>query len=253
MRGAFTAWLTRLLGPAAARAADDAAPGMIAIDDPRYARFFAARTQVWSTIGQVDDDVIGYLMSPEFQGAPAWPTTRQAFRVVRTPGSLVIASDGLSDLFVDTTMPEPGFGCEVYLESPELAGADFAALRDSWQFALIENFARNVADRGGLNGALERHGILSMELPAPDTMPQRWVTPRASVGALIDVQVPGRPAVCRLDQGVEIRLIALTLLLPDETEHAIAGGAAARAALAQKLIAAGTGLTSPADRRSVLA
>ena len=257
LKGGLMGLLAGLFPAARAQAAPPAgagtAPPMTAIDDPRYDRFFAARSQLWATIGTVDEDVIAYLISPEFNGAPAWPTTRQAFRTVRTGRSLIIASDGLSDLFVDTTMPEPGFECEVYLESPDLAGADFAAIRASWQFALIENFARNVADFGGINDRLERFGVVSMELPAPATMPQRWITPRGSVGALIDVQVPGRPTVCQLADDVAIRVIALTLLLPDETEHAITGGAAARAEIAQKLVASGTGLTSPADRRSVLA
>jgi hypothetical protein len=52
---------------------------------------------------------------------------------------------------------------------------------------------------------------------------------------------------------VTIRLIALTILLPDEIDHAISAGSAARTELAQKLIASGTGLTSPRNRRSVLA
>lgn len=225
----------------------------IAIDDPRYEAFAAARTQTWSAIGKVDDDVITYLVSPQFGGGPAWPTTRQSYRVVRPAGSLIIASDGLSDLFVGTGSDAPGFGCEVYIECPDLAGAAFEELKRSWQFQLIENFAQNVAEFGGIEGPLARYGLLSMELPAPDTAPKRWVGPRGTVGALIGMTVTGRPARCRLAESTTIRLVALTLLLPDETEHVIKGGNAARGEIAAILIATGTGLTSPADRRSVLA
>jgi hypothetical protein len=253
MLGAFTAWLTSLVRPAKALADDGPAPGMIAIDDPRYDRFFAARTKVWESLGSVDDDVITYIISPEFDGAPAWPTTRQAFRVVRPEGSLIIASDGLSDLFVDSTMPGPGFECEVYLESPDLADADFETVRASWQFSLIESFARNVANWGGIDDQLERLGVISLELPAPPTMPERWVTPSGNVGALVNIEVPGRPAVCQLEEGLTIRVVALTILLPDETAHVIAGRAAARAELAGLLVSSGTGLMSPSNRRSVLA
>ncbi|RNJ63661.1 MAG: Suppressor of fused protein (SUFU) [Porphyrobacter sp. IPPAS B-1204] len=253
MLGAFSAWVASLVRPAKALADDSPAPGMIAIDDPRYDRFFAARTQVWESLGSVDDDVIAYIISPEFNGGPAWPTTRQAYRVVRPEGSLIIASDGLSDLFVDTNSPEPGFGCEVYLESPDLADADFDAVRRSWQFSLIESFAQNVAHFGGINERLERLGVISMELPAPLAMPQRWVTDRGTVGALINIMVPDRPTQCALEEGMNIRLVALTALLPDETEHVIAGRAAARAEVAGLLVSSGTGLTSPANRRSVLA
>lgn len=238
---------------AAPQADAGSAPPMIAIDDPRYETFFTARLQMWSTIGTVDDDVIAYLISPQFDGAPAWPTTRQAYRTVRTAGSLIIASDGLSDLFVDTDSQEPGFGCEVYIECPDLAGADFATIRSSWQFSLIENFAQNVADLGGIDGQLARYGVLSMELPVPDNMPEPWITDRGSVGALIDIQVPERPKACQLDANTTIRVIALTILLPDEVDHVINGGNAARAEIAQKLILSGTGLMSPSNRRSVLA
>jgi hypothetical protein len=225
----------------------------IAVDDPRYEAFATARRLAWSAIGPVDADVIGYLVSPQFGGGPAWPTTRQSYLVVRPAGSIIIASDGLSDLFVGTDSQEPGFGCEVYIECPDLAGAAFEDLKRSWQFQLIENLAQNVADFGGVEGPLARYGVISMELPAPDTAPKRWVGPRGTVGALIGMRVPGRPARCRLADDATIRLVALTLLLPDETEHAIKGGNAARGELAAILIATGTGLTSPADRRSVLA
>lgn len=253
LSGGLGGLLAGIFRTSGTKAEEPAAPGMITIDDPRFERFLAARSKLWATIGTVDDDVITYIVSPEFQGAPAWPTTRQAFQVVRPAGSLIVASDGLSDLFVDSGVPGPGFECEVYLESPDLADADFETIRASWQFSLIESFARNVANWGGIDDQLEKYGIISMELPAPPNMPQRWITDRGQVGALIDVKVPDRPTTCQLDEGVEIRLIALTLLLPDETAHVVAGRAEARQELAAKLVAAGTGLTSPANRRSVLA
>lgn len=245
LAGLLTGFFATIARPARAQG--------IAIDDPRFEAFAAARSQAWSAIGTVDDDVIAYLVSPEFSGGPAWPTTHQAYRVVRPAGSLIMASDGLSDLFVGTDSDASGFGCEVYIECPDLAGAAFEDLKRSWQFQLIENFAQNVADFGGVEGPLARYGVISMELPAPDTAPKRWVGPRGTVGALIGMTVPGRPARCRLAENATIRLVALTLLLPDETEHVIKGGNAARGELAAILIATGTGLASPANRRSVLA
>jgi len=253
LSGGLTGLLAGIFRPARAQAEAASAPGIITLDDPRYERFFTARSQLWSRIGTVDDDVIAYLISPEFGGAPAWPTTRQAFRVVRPAGSLIIASDGLSDLFVDTDSQEPGFGCEVYIECPDLAGAAFDDLRGSWQFDLIETLARNVANMGGIQAPIRQYGIFSMELPAPATMPAHWLTQAGTVGALINVTVPDRPSFCQLDESAEIRVVALTILLPDETEFVVAGGAGTRADIAQRLIASGTGLTSPANRRSVLA
>ena len=239
--------------PAFALRDADVAPPVIDIDDPRFEQYFNARTALWSTLGTVDDDVIAYLVSPEFSGAPPWLTTRQAYRVVRTPRSLILASDGLSDLFVDTSMSEPGFECEVYLESSDLAGAGFNALAGSWQFRLLQSFAQNVAYFGGINSAIDRYGVVSMELPAPEATPARWVTDRDSVGALINIEVDDRPSRCELEEGVEIRIVALTLILPDETDYIVAGGADARRDLAQRLIASGAGLVSDSARSSVLA
>ena len=250
--GALGGWIASTFRPAKALAQESNSPAFIAIDDPRYELFFAAREAAWAACGPVDADVISYIVSPEFGGAPAWPTTRQAFRVVRPPQSLIIASDGLSDLFVDTDMPDPGFGCEVYIESPDLAGADFQKIRSSWQFELVETLARNVAHLGGLQAPISKYGLFSMELPAPNAIPARWQTGRGTVGVLINVTVPERPSFCRLDGDTEIRLVALTALLPDETEYVVAGGSETRAEIAQRLIASGSGLSSPADRRSVL-
>jgi len=261
LSGGLGGLLAGLFRPAKALADDTSSPQadagdgppMNAIDDPRYETFFNARLQMWSTIGTVDDDVIAYVISPEFLGAPAWPTTRQAFRTVRPAGSLIIASDGLSDLFADTDSQAPGFGCEVFIECPDLAGAAFEGIRGSWQFELIETLARNVANLGGIQRPISQYGVFSMELPAPATMPAHWSTQRGTVGALINVTVPNRPSFCQLDEGVEIRLVALTILLPDETEYVVSGGAETRFDIAQRLISSGTGLTSPANRRSVLA
>jgi hypothetical protein len=256
-RGFLGGGLGGLLGglfrPGKTLASEPPKPGIITLDDPRYERFFNTRLQVWSGVGAVDDEVIAYLVSPEFLGAPAWPTTRQAFRVVRPARSLIIASDGLSDLFVDTDSQEPGFGCEVFIECPDMACAAFEDIRGSWQFDLIETLARNVANLGGIQAPIRQYGIFSMELPAPATMPAHWLTQRGTVGALINVTVLGRPSYCQLDQDVEIRLVALTILLPDETEYVVAGGTGARAEIAQRLVSSGTGLMSPANRRSVLA
>ncbi len=253
LSGGLGALLAGLFRPGMAQADEAAQPGIVTLDDPRYERFFAARAQVWSTIGTVDDDVISYLISPEFQGAPAWPTTRQAFRTVRPAGSLIIVSDGLSDLFVGTDSQEPGFGCEVFIECPDLAGAQFADIRSSWQFDLIETLAQNVASFGGIQAPIKQYGIFSMELPAPQTIPPRWLTQRGTIGALINVTVPDRPSYCELGDDGEIRLVALTILLPDETEYVVAGGAERRTDIAQRLVSSGTGLVSPANRRSVLA
>ncbi|MEL6318759.1 MAG: hypothetical protein AAFR16_14095, partial [Pseudomonadota bacterium] len=121
-------------------------------EDPAAATH-AALDAYWARIGASDADVISYAINPMFSGAPPWPGTRQAYRVVRVteaPGgpTLILASDGLSDPFDDDAWDDEdgaparnGFEMEVYIETPELAGAGFEEIRSSWAFAVIERLA----------------------------------------------------------------------------------------------------------------
>ncbi|MCC6925174.1 hypothetical protein [Novosphingobium sp.] len=226
-------------------------PEIVTIDDPRYKAFAKARRTYWSKLGPVDDDVLTYLVSPEFEGAPAWPTTRQSFCVVRPESGLILASDGLSDLFVDTDMSDAGFGCEVYIETDLPTGSDFQSIRSSWQFSLIENFARNVANMGGIEHQLESYRILSMELPAPSGCPEDWLNDNEMIGVLINLSVPDRNGYCQLDDTHRIRMVPITILRPDELALVVSGGADAREKLASLLVAKGVGLRSPSSRKSV--
>lgn len=180
----------------------------------------------WAQIGDVDDDVITYLINPMFQGAPAWPNTRQAYRVVRTPNTVIIASDGLADRSPDGT--GPGFGCEVYIESPALVGAQFEDLRGSWMFAAIENFAQNVANMQGISGHLRQYGVASMELPLDGTdIPNALLTEHGTAGALIGIPAAGRAAqVATADGPVDI--VPLTIIGADELSVVLEQGQAGR-------------------------
>ncbi len=225
---------------------------MISLDDPRYVAYASLRHSYWEKIGKVDHDVIAYMISPEFQGAPAWPTTRQAFLVVRTSNSLIIASDGLTDLFVNTNMQDAGFGSEVYIEVGGMEAATFEQIKQSWAFSLIENFARNVADRGGIADTVERYGVVSMELPAPDEMNTSWVSDSGQVGVLIGLSAEGRTSKLSLDDQNEIRMIPITIISPAELAFVANGGAEARKELARKLGAASINTQSDLGRKSTI-
>src|SRR5476649_1427459 len=47
----------------------------------------------WQAVGTVERDVLTYMISPSFTGGPHWPSTRQAYRVVRRDGSIVLATE----------------------------------------------------------------------------------------------------------------------------------------------------------------
>ena len=66
----------------------------------------------WQTVGSVEQDVLTYMISPSFTGGPHWPSTRQAYRVVRRDESIVLATEGLSDPFDDAEGLGNGFEME---------------------------------------------------------------------------------------------------------------------------------------------
>ncbi|RCK70802.1 Suppressor of fused protein (SUFU) [Desertihabitans brevis] len=217
-------------------------------DNPHTAAVQRAVDAYWDGIGVSDTDRISYLLNPMFTGAPRWPGIRQSYRVVRTPQTLVLASDGLSDPDVDTDEATPGVGCEVFLETPDLVGAEFAELRASWQFSLVEQLAMNVAHLGGLSDRLEQHGVLSMELPLGDAAPAELRSPQGTVGVLLGMPVPGR-ALRVETPGGPVDLVAVTVVGPDELDRLVAGGAEARRALVEQRLASGAGhLSTPARR-----
>ena len=232
--------------------ANESASDLITLDDPRYETYAAARLKYWKQCGTVDDDVIAYVISPQFQGSPAWPTTRQSFYIVRTEDSLIIASDGLSDLFVDTNMTDAGFGSEVYVEVAGMQTANFDTVKQSWAFSLIENFARNVANWGGINAQIEKYGVISSEMPIIETLDKSWQADGENIGILVGMIAKERPSKLKLDAVNEIRMLPITIIKAAELDFVANGGAIARQELANKLSAAGVGVVSNPARQSTI-
>lgn len=164
-------------------------------DDPVYKQTYDALQTYWQGIGQVEPDVLTYVVNPMFMGAPAWPGTRQAFKVIRTDSSLIIASDGLSDPFDQPgDEDENGFGMEVFIEVKGLQDMPFGEIQSSGAFALIEQAARQVAYWGGITQALDKYTIMSSEIPlSAETMQAGWLTPDEGVGVLFGMAAAGRP------------------------------------------------------------
>ena len=194
----------------------------------------------WRSVGEVADDVLTYLINPMFQGGPPWPNTRQAYRIVRTAGSLIVASDGLSDPFpADAGRSDRfGFGMETFIEVVGLQDLTVDEIRGHWLFAAIENMAMNVANAGGFVPMLDQHGVLSIELPT-DTGPDGWLKPNGMLGALIDLPT-GRANVVPDTPLGAVRIVPITIVPPTEID-VCASGASARAALATELAALPTG------------
>ncbi|WP_419899002.1 Suppressor of fused protein (SUFU) [Roseomonas sp. USHLN139] len=221
------------------------------------------RHAFWQAVGQVEDDVLTPLISPSFTGGPAWPSTRQAYRVVRRGHALVLATDGLSDPFDGVQGAGNGFGLELFLETGDIAAefaglpGDVSGLSRSWAFELLSHVAGTVAGAGGILPQLERHGVLSMELPGvsrarslPDQLPPGFVTEDDALGLLLGGPEPDFPTLIADMPLSPVRMVPVVLLKAAELTALRQGGAEARHRLAGRL-AASTGHRSSLGRPAV--
>lgn len=208
----------------------------------------AQRDTYWASIGMVEKDVLGHLISPQLMGGPAWPTTRQAYRVVRRANTIIIATDGMSDPFNDSERDGNGFGMELFVETeditPEHAGkpGDISQLSRSWAFELISNVASTVAGAGGIVPQLERYEVLSVEIPGVSQshtigaqLPSHYMTEDDCLGILLNVPVTA--FLTRLDSMPlsPVTMVPITLITAHELERLRQGGTSEGKALADEL------------------
>jgi len=251
-------WFRKLLGgqqtnmPAASPTDGRQPVTLPPADEAAFRQSCARRDTYWATVGTMEKDVLAHAISPSLRGAPAWPTRRQAYRVIRRPGTILIATDGMSDPFDPPVAEGNGFGMELFIETadiaPEHAGTlgDIAALWQSWALELLSTAAESVAEEGGILSRLERHRVLSMEFPGVSEsdsigpqLPERFVTADDCVGILLGVPVAGFPT--RIDDMPlsPLSIVPVTLITADELEALRQGGGPARLALVERLARSG--------------
>lgn len=208
---------------------------------------YSARDQFVNGLGSADPDVLAPLINPSFMGGPMWPDLRQAWRVVRSSGTAIVLSDGLSDPFSDDDDPNVGFGIEIVAESPDAMPAQ---MRESWLFDLVYQVSQQCAAHGGVGDLIEELGMISLELPVSDAL-KDVATSDDGAGVLLGVASPNLPQTVTLPGGV-VRLITAKLLWPSELEHAATHGKKGRENLAKKFAADGTHHQSSLSRRPVV-
>lgn len=227
-------------------------------NDKAREKTFEIRDAHWASIGKVDNDVIGHAISPQLMGGPAWPTTRQAYRVIRlADGSIIVATDGMSDPYDDEDAPaENGFGMELFVHTKGIDPAhaskpgDVSRITKSWAFELLSHVAGTVADAGGIMPQLQKHGVLSMELPgvsqssaiAPQ-LPKHFFTDDDSIGILLGTPVQGFSAAIADMPLSPVTLVPITVVTAEELAQLREGGAAARKKLVDQRLASGVGHT----------
>lgn len=219
----------------------------------------------WNTVGTSERDVITYLISPGLSGGPFWPSTRQAYRVVRRENTIVLATEGLSDPFDDTEGMGNGFEMELFVETADIPDhargpvGEVDPFKNSWAFELIENVAKTVADAGGITHQLEQYGVLSLELPGVsqsrcigEQLPELFVTEDDCAGILLGGPAPDFPVLLEDMPLSPVTLVPVVLITASELEYVRAGGRAAREDLVSRLAHAGVGHKSSLRRASVV-
>lgn len=219
----------------------------------------------WGSVGTSERDVLGYAISPSFSGGPYWPSTRQAYRVVRRGETIIIATEGLSDPFDDVEGMGNGFEMELFIETADIPEHAIGPLGEvdpfkrSWAFELVKHVAKTVADAGGVTHQLDQYGALSLEIPGfsqshhmSDQFPKHFVTDDDSTGVLLGAPEPDFPTRLNDMPLSPVRLVPVVLITASELEYVRSGGRAAREDLVSRLAAAGIGHLSSLQRDSVV-
>lgn len=213
---------------------------------------FRARDEAWARCGEVDPYVLAPLINPAFTGGPVWPNLRQAYKTIRGPVGVILATDGLSDPFDDSWADPPhqnGFALEVY-------GVTETEQRreDGWMFQIVAGFAALVARNGRVHSLLDELGTISTELydvPIPEPARARFVNDAGRVGVLVGLDAPPVPASCAGPLSA-IRLANLKLLTRSELAHVVAHGEGGRAEVTRRILAAPAPLVSSLARAAVI-
>lgn len=234
-----------------------------AVEDELAEARFAALSAYWSSIGALEPDVLAPLVNPAFMGGAAWPGLRQAFRVIRRPGAVILATDGLSDRFRTDDGQWDSLGMELFIETSgipaELVGdlGSVAPLSQSWAMTVLSQAAGLVADNGGLLPTLERLGVISTEFPGVSRaaslsqLPAGFATDDDCLGALFGEPAPDFPTEVPNMPGAPVTMVPLVLVRADELEVLRTGGAPARRRVADALAASPSGHRSEPNRASV--
>ncbi|KTC36392.1 Suppressor of fused protein (SUFU) [Pseudomonas sp. ABAC61] len=248
----------------------DLEPESSAEEQARMALFDAGAACLdrhWQGIGTCEQDVLGFAISPSFMGGSHWPSTRQAYRIVRRPNSIILATDGLSDPFDDVEGDElgNGFEMELFIDTPDIPAnaqgplGEVYPFTDSWCFELLRCVAATVADAGGYRSRLERHGVLSLELPGvsdsramSEQLPAHFVSTDDCAGVLIGGPAASFPTTVAGMPLSPVILVPVVLITASELDYVRNGGAQARQDLVARLEAAGLGHISHLQRASVI-
>ncbi|MDH5324250.1 MAG: hypothetical protein OEZ68_20545 [Gammaproteobacteria bacterium] len=174
-----------------------------------------ARDRLYSSIGEVEPEVITHIINPAFLGGPAWPAMRQAFSVIHRGSNTIVVSNGLADPFDNVDEENSGFGIEIYAETKEPIEVDISK---SDIFKLVFATAQQAAHSGQMANLLNQYKIITMELYAEDCGLYEYQTENGMVGIMIGIEHPDLPGKVDFPGG-EVILATVQILTPSELDY----------------------------------
>ncbi|MDR7329956.1 hypothetical protein [Corynebacterium guangdongense] len=174
-----------------------------------------ANTQVnayFDALGRSDAEFLDTTNEAVAHGAALFPSGANRFRAVRTPQSLILATEGLA-----------GHGVELYLEIMHGHGWMYEQIKLNWQYRVLQEAAGAVNLLGGL--PVENFPVV-LPVAAVNAAPMQLYFQEGGAGGLAllaGMAVPGRPATTA--DGT-VTMVALTPITPAEYRRVQDSGSA---------------------------
>jgi hypothetical protein len=193
--------------------------------DPIARATLSKRYDYWSKIGKVDAKRIEHIINRDyFYGHPSWPNSEPNYLIVRPPNSLIIASDGLSNVIRNKGNVAQGWGCEVFIEVPEFANTTIDEIKVSWAFAALQEQAMFQAALEGRTDAVESDRVRYSQFSLSYRSSQKMLKSKGLHGTLQNMPMP-YPAQLSLPLRT-IRIIPVTLIGKLEDDQISSAGGA---------------------------
>lgn len=176
-----------------------------------------ARDRLYSSIGEVEPDVIAHIVNPAFMSGPTWPALRQAFSIIHRGKNTIVISNGLADPFDEIEEKNSGFGIEIYAETKELVEGNITS---SSLFKLVYAIAQQAAHSGQMAEFVKKYGVITMELYADDCGLHEYQNENGMVGVMIGLEHPDLPKLVEFPGG-EVVFASVQVLTPNELEYVV--------------------------------
>ncbi len=188
------------------------------MNEKLYNNTLKARDKLFNSLGKVDNDVLAPMANPSLTGGPTWPSIRQAYSIIRTDNSIIIASNGLSDPFDNIDKDNNGFGIEVMAETfNTIKDDDLTDIAQSWLFDLVSSVSQEIAFNGQIKSYIEQHNVITMEINVNHPELSMFQNEDNLIGIMLGVEHPNLKKVIKFP-AEEVILVTIKILTKKELQ-----------------------------------